>query len=71
MIHNPCTTCKHMRDPGPFARCLAPQNQHPDNTGFGRAHFKVEFCHAQRLPGKLETLLWRVCGKEGRWWELK
>lgn len=71
MSDRPCTTCRHMRDPGPFAKCTAPQNQIPDNTGFNRPHFSVSDCVVQRIPGKLQTLFWGVCGKAGRWWEQK
>ena len=75
-----CVDCKWMRDPGEFARCLAPQNTRVEvdpggmnATGFKdetrtRTYQRFTFCATQRYGWRIEAILFNVCGPQGRWW---
>ena len=50
-----------------YAKCNAPQNLSYDLVS--GAHLRrYSHCSNQREDGRLNTYIYRSCGKNGRWW---
>jgi hypothetical protein len=65
-----CKDCKWIADPGPFAKCNAPQNM---KAPTGYAVRRWDYCEVHReAPAWFPLdILYGLCGKRGRWFEPK
>lgn len=68
-----CIDCKHWDGDKQFPKCKAPQNTYkePNEVGTGMPIYRVDYCSSHRRVGTIEAWADNLCGRRGRWFELR